>query len=133
MICPARLKAVTSGAKEYRTRRIRIFLIYNELRFCDAKAVAFSPVRVYTIIYTLECAMTGIAKIFKNGASQAVRLPRDFRFEAEEVCIKRIGSAVLLFPRGAAWDLMDEALGQVDDDFMAKRDQPERPDERQAL
>lgn len=77
--------------------------------------------------------MTSIAKIFKNGASQAVRLPRDFRFEAEEVCIKRIGSAVLLFPRDSAWDLMGEALGQVDDDFMAERDQPERPDERQAL
>lgn len=77
--------------------------------------------------------MTSVAKIFKNGASQAVRLPRDFRFDAEEVCIKRIGSAVLLFPRNAAWDLMGEALGQADDDFMAERDQPERPDERQAL
>ncbi|MCK4341883.1 MAG: AbrB/MazE/SpoVT family DNA-binding domain-containing protein [Phycisphaerae bacterium] len=77
--------------------------------------------------------MTSVAKIFRNGASQAVRLPREFRFEAEEVCIKRIGSAVLLFPRDAAWDLMGEALGQVDDDFMAERGQPERPDERQTL
>ena len=77
--------------------------------------------------------MIRMAKIFRNGASQAVRLPRDFRFEGEEVCIKRIGSAVLLFPRNAAWDLMREALGQVDEDFMAERNQPERADEREAL
>jgi len=53
--------------------------------------------------------MTSTAKVFKNGASQAVRLPKEFRFDAEEVCIKRIGSAVLLFPKDAAWDLMGEA------------------------
>ena len=77
--------------------------------------------------------MTSIAKIFQNGASQAVRLPREFRFDADEVCIKRIGSAVLLFPRDAAWDLMDAARGQVDEDFMSERHQPERTDERPAL
>ena len=77
--------------------------------------------------------MTSTAKVFKNGASQAVRLPKEFRFDAEEVCIKRIGSAVLLFPKDAAWDLMGEAIGQVADDFMADRNQPERADERTPL
>ncbi len=77
--------------------------------------------------------MTGIAKVFRNGASQAVRLPREFRFDAEEVCIKRIGSAVLLFPKDAAWDLMGEALGQVDNDFMRDRNQPEGADPRKPL
>lgn len=77
--------------------------------------------------------MTHIAKVFKNGASQAVRLPREFRFDADEVCIKRIGSAVLLFPKDAAWDLMGEALSQMDDDFMAERNQPARVDERGPL
>jgi len=77
--------------------------------------------------------MTSIAKVFRNGASQAVRLPKEFRFDAEEVCIKRIGSAVLLFPKDAAWDLMGEALGQVDNDFMSERNQPEGVDERRLL
>jgi antitoxin VapB len=77
--------------------------------------------------------MTGIAKVFRNGASQAVRLPREFRFDAEEVCIKRIGSAVLLFPKDAAWDLMGAALGQVDNDFMPERNQPDNVDERKPL
>jgi len=77
--------------------------------------------------------MTSIAKIFKNGASQAVRLPKEFRFDAEEVCIKRIGSAALLFPKGTAWDLMSDALGQVDNDFMTNRNQPDHVDERKPL
>ncbi len=77
--------------------------------------------------------MTHIAKVFKNGASQAVRLPREFRFDTDEVCIKRIGSAVLLFPKDAAWDLMGEALSQMDDNFMAERNQPARVDERGPL
>ncbi len=77
--------------------------------------------------------MTTTAKLFKNGASQAVRLPKEFRFDAEEVCIKRIGSGVLLFPKDTAWDLMGEAIGQVDNDFLAERNQPERPDERELL
>lgn len=77
--------------------------------------------------------MTSTAKVFRNGASQAVRLPKEFRFDADEVCIKRIGSAVLLYPKDAAWDLMGEALGQADDDFMAQRDQPKHAEERKSL
>ena len=77
--------------------------------------------------------MIQTAKIFQNGASQAVRLPKVFRFDADEVCIKRIGSAVLLFPKDKAWDLMAEAIGQFDDDFMTDRDQPERAEEREPL
>jgi antitoxin VapB len=77
--------------------------------------------------------MTAIAKLFKNGASQAVRLPKDFRFDGDEVCIKRVGSAVLLFPRTEAWSLMGQALGKVDEDFMAGRDQPGQPDQRKPL
>ena len=77
--------------------------------------------------------MIATAKIFANGASQAVRLPKEFRFDVDEVCIKRIGSAVVLFPKEAAWELMREALGKADDDFMADRDQPEPPQERKPL
>ncbi len=77
--------------------------------------------------------MIATAKIFLNGASQAVRLPKEFRFDVDEVCVKRIGSAVLLFPKAAAWDLLREALGKADDDFMADRNQPERPDKRNPL
>jgi antitoxin VapB len=74
--------------------------------------------------------MTQTAKIFRNGASQAVRLPREFRFDADEVCIKRMGSAVLLFPRKDAWKLMGQVLGTVD---MPARRQPRRSEKRKSL
>lgn len=77
--------------------------------------------------------MSTMAKIFRNGASQAVRLPKEFRFDADEVCIKRIGSAVLLFPKGKAWDLMGEAIKGSADDFMPHRDQPSRAQMRKRL
>jgi len=77
--------------------------------------------------------MTMTAKVFRNGASQAVRLPKEFRFDGDEVCIKRIGSAVLLFPRESAWGLMADAIGQADDDFMPDRNQPAKPDKRKRL
>lgn len=77
--------------------------------------------------------MVATAKVFKNGASQAVRLPKEFRFDVDQVCVKRIGSAVLLFPKKAAWGLMADALGQVDEDFMAQRRQPPSPDKRSSL
>ena len=73
------------------------------------------------------------AKVFKTGRSQAVRLPKEFRFDVDVVCIKRVGSAVLLFPKENAWDLMDEAIGKVDKDFMAERDQPACAEEREPL
>ena len=63
------------------------------------------------------------AKVFKNGRSQAVRLPKEFRFDCDEVYIKRVGSAVLLFPKDQGWDLMRKAVDQFDDDFMVERDQ----------
>ena len=77
--------------------------------------------------------MITTAKVFRNGASQAVRLPKEFRFEGDEVCIKRIGSAVLLFPRKAAWDLMAEAIGEFGEGFPARRNQPKRAQKRKPL
>lgn len=77
--------------------------------------------------------MSAVAKLFRNGASQAVRLPKEFRFDGDEVCIKRIGSAVLLFPKESAWDLMAEVIGKTDDDFLPNRRQPVKADKRKRL
>ena len=77
--------------------------------------------------------MVAFAKVFRNGASQAVRLPKEFRFDTDEVCIKRIGSAVLLYPKDRAWDLMESTLGKADEDFMPDREQPVKPDKRARL
>jgi len=44
------------------------------------------------------------AKFFAAGQSQAVRLPKDYRFSGDEVGIKKVGDIVLLFPNGIAWE-----------------------------
>ena len=64
------------------------------------------------------------AKLFQNGRSQAVRLPQEFRFEGKEVYIKKTPEGVLLTEKDP-WELLEEGLGELADDFMAERDQPE--------
>jgi antitoxin VapB len=66
------------------------------------------------------------AKLFKNGQSQAVRLPKEFRFDGDQVYIKRLGSGVLLLPHHDAWDIMIESLDKFSEDFMEDREQPEQ-------
>ncbi len=63
------------------------------------------------------------AKIFKNGQSQAVRLPKEFRFRGESVYIHHLGSYVVLVPRHDPWKSMFEATKLFSEDFMAERDQ----------
>jgi len=68
--------------------------------------------------------MTATAKLFKNGQSQAVRLPKYFRFNNEkEVFIKKIGDLVILFPkRQNRWKNMIESLNEFSDDFSIKKE-----------
>ncbi len=64
------------------------------------------------------------AKLFKNGESQAVRLPKEFRFRGKEVYIKRQGNIVVLIPEQDSWDTLIESTKHFTDDFMAERNQP---------
>lgn len=63
------------------------------------------------------------AKLFKNGQSQAVRLPKDFRFEGDSVYIQHLGEYVVLLPKNDPWKTMFEASHHFSEDFMAERDQ----------
>ncbi len=64
------------------------------------------------------------ARLFRNGRSQAVRLPREFRFEGDRVFIKRAGNGIVLLPAVQSWDPLIESLKEFSDDFMAEREQP---------
>ncbi|MCL1875018.1 MAG: type II toxin-antitoxin system VapB family antitoxin [Synergistaceae bacterium] len=65
-------------------------------------------------------------KTFKNGNSQAVRIPSEFRLPDGELRIEKIGGAILLIPKNDPWRLFDESLSGFSDDFLADgRDQPE--------
>ncbi len=68
--------------------------------------------------------MLKTAKIFANGRSQAVRLPKEFRFEGDEVYIKRVGELVVLIPYHEPWRSLFDSLDQFSDDFMDQRNQP---------
>ncbi|THF64189.1 antitoxin [Pseudothauera rhizosphaerae] len=63
------------------------------------------------------------AKLFTNGRSQAVRLPKEYRFEGDEVFIKRVGDAVVLLPR-RGWGTLFGALDQFEPGFTLERRQP---------
>ena len=58
------------------------------------------------------------AKLFRNGQSQAVRLPKEFRFDGEQVHIQRVGNAVVLLPVDAPWQTLFDSLGLFTDDFV---------------
>jgi len=73
------------------------------------------------------------AKLFKNGESQAVRLPKEFRFVGDEVYIKRVGSAVVLLPKARTWDTLLESLSKFPPDFMSEREQPPMAERRESL
>lgn len=60
---------------------------------------------------------TTVIKIFWSGRSQAVRLPKAFRFESEQVRIRQHGAAVILEPVPDDWSWLDK-LPAPDEDFM---------------
>ena len=66
------------------------------------------------------------AKIFSNGRSQAVRLPKEFRFVGNDVFITKIGKMVVLIPQDDPWCSLIRSLDQFTDDFMETRDQPKQ-------
>ena len=71
------------------------------------------------------------AKLFWSGRSQAVRLPKDFRFDTTIVHISRQGNSIILEPVAENWQWLDKICSKLDDDFVnATHEQPgqqERP------
>lgn len=73
------------------------------------------------------------AKVFWSGRSQAVRLPKDFRFDATVVRIRRHGNAVILEPVASDWVWLDAIAGPLDDDFVEAVDEQPEAQERPKL
>lgn len=63
------------------------------------------------------------AKLFQNGRSQAVRLPKAYRFSGERVLIKRFGKGIVLLPDEDSWESLIESTAKFSTDFMETRDQ----------
>ncbi len=71
------------------------------------------------------------AKLFQNGRSQAVRLPKEFRLQGKEVKISKLGNKIILEPIESSMEQWFAAMAQFSDDFMTDgREQPEQAQER---
>ena len=73
------------------------------------------------------------AKVFENGRSQAVRLPKECRFSDDEVMVNKIGEIVLLIPKTAKWDSFMKAVDLFSPDFMIEGRGVEFLQEREEL
>ncbi len=70
------------------------------------------------------------AKLFSNGRSQAVRLPKEFRLEGKEVFIKKTGAGILLLPKNqSVWDAWEQSLLGEDSNAAGKEVEQEGMDE----
>jgi antitoxin VapB len=80
---------------------------------------------IYYDIYHYGVIIVDIAKIFENGRSQAVRLPKEYRFDDSEVFVKKINDIVLLIPKDSVWKTFESSLKYFSEDFLSDRNQPE--------
>jgi antitoxin VapB len=71
------------------------------------------------------------AKIFTNGGSQAIRLPKTCRFDNDEVFVNRIGNIVMLIPKEDRWKNMVRSIDYFTDDFMVEVYPPSNKDKRE--
>jgi antitoxin VapB len=66
------------------------------------------------------------AKLFQSGRSQAVRLPKEYRFRGNEVVVKHFGNGVLLLPIDDPWQMLEAGLETFEPGFVLSREQPEQ-------
>lgn len=73
---------------------------------------------IYTALKGRSVIIVMTAKVFENGRSQAVRLPKECRFNSDEVLVNRIGEIVILMPKNEKWSSFTQAIDMFSDDFM---------------
>ena len=73
------------------------------------------------------------AKVFTNGGSQAVRLPKGCRFDDDEITASKIGKIVILMPKSDTWTELKQGLELFSDDFLKNGVETLPPEERAAL
>jgi antitoxin VapB len=73
------------------------------------------------------------AKLFKNGDSQAIRLPKEYRFKGKEVYLRKDGNCVIISPIDDAVDRLWKSINDFPEDFKIERNQPDSFDYRKSL
>ena len=65
------------------------------------------------------------AKVFMNGRSQAVRLPKEFRFDCDEVFVRKQGHEIIISPKQSTWDTFFDQSSAFGKNFLKDREQPQ--------
>jgi antitoxin VapB len=73
------------------------------------------------------------ARLFINGRSQAVRLPKEYQFRGESVYVQKVGEAVILVPFDKEWEVFMHGLNSFSNDFMSKGRLQDAEQERDGL
>ena len=80
----------------------------------------------------MEVRTMKTAKLFRNGRSQAVRLPKEYRLSGRDVYVRKIDQIILLLPKKFPWGSLVKSLDRFSEDFMSARNQP-APQKREGL
>jgi antitoxin VapB len=65
-------------------------------------------------------------KVFKSGNSQAIRIPKEYQVDVEELLINKVGNTIVLFSQNDPWELFKKSLTEFTEDcFIEGRNQPE--------
>lgn len=94
--------------------------------------------KIFLLIYIYQQKRDGYyddmtAKVFENGRNQAVRLPKEYRFNTDEVAVNRIGDIVMLMPKTNKWNSFMQAIDMFSEDFMDGGRTDEMMQEREDL
>ena len=77
---------------------------------------------IYISLLTVKLVMGKSAKIFMNGRSQAIRLPKEFRFDCDEVYVEKQGDRLIISAVQPQWDEFFDSVPAFDEDFLADRE-----------
>ena len=72
------------------------------------------------------------AKLFENGNSQAIRLPKKYKLKGKEAYITKVGDAIVIIQKKEKWTSLIESLDKFSDDFLSERAQP-KPEKREEI
>ena len=118
---------IFSGEKPSREQPERPQEQLHIFLFLDSIYILIYITRKRKVIYMMT------AKVFKNGRSQAIRLPKECRFSSDEVVVNKIGDIVILLPKQNKWDSFMKAIDMFSDDFMADGRTRDSAQEREEL
>ena len=95
-----------------------MFALQNILLYSPKDRYIFIGIYLFNRRKTMP---TQVAKIFMNGRSQAVRLPKEYRFDTDEVYITRKGKNIIISPKEPTWDEFFDSNSVFDNDFLKDR------------